>query len=329
VVALVLAAASLALARCPHDASLGTVVFPRDGLLRRFSFADCSEGAIGGVPPPRAQSVLVSPDGRFVARIRARRQATPAATNSIWVTDRATGRSAEILTRRSWATNLSSRDSPGPLELLAWSRDDSWILFTVDPGGSGSIAADGLVLHVVTRTGGTSRTLGVMLAAPDYLTWCRGDLVFTAGEGRVATHHKRLVVAAPPAWRPRLLWPDPARAFGSVACSPGGKAVAVLSQPDRDAGSFFAARWQLWRVGLDGSHTLLDRPPPGSADESPRWSRDGRSLLFVRERRGHGELMLWRNRHVSGPFATLGYSLGFYGHGDWWAGARWSAAEPR
>ena len=99
--------------------------------------------------------------------------------------------------------------------------------------------------------------------------------------------------------------------------------VAVLSQRSSLDANFFHTRWQLWRVGLDGSRRLLDAPPPGWADESPQWSSDGRSLLFGRERNGYGGLMLWRNGKVIGPFANLGYSLGFYGHHDW--EVAWSA----
>ena len=65
----------------------------------------------------------------------------------------------------------------------------------------------------------------------------------------------------------------------------------------------------------------------GYADESPRWSRDGRSLLFVRSRRGKGRLFLWQAGRVHGPLAHLGFSLGYYGHHDWWAAADW--CQPR
>ena len=325
-IAVVVAAASLALGGCPHDASLGTVTFTRGGLLHRFSFADCSDRTIGRAPTPRAQPPVASPDGRFVATIRVRGHAQTG-VQSIWVTDRRTGRSRRIFATRTWAVGAITRESPGPIILLGWSGDDRWIFFAIDPEGSGSIAADGLVLRAVAATGGAVRRVATTLAYPDYLTWCGGRLVFTAGEDRVSTHDKRLAVAAPPHWRPHLLWPDPSRAFGSLACAPDGRSVAVLSQRASNDANFFHTRWQLWRVGLDGSHTLLDRPPPGTADESPRWSRDGRSLLFVRERQGVGRLMLLRDGRVSGPFVSFGYSLGFYGHHDWWTAATWSTAS--
>lgn len=190
---------------------------------------------------------------------------------------------------------------------------------------SGSLSSDGLELDVTPLAGGRTHRLGGMLAYRDYLTWCGDTLVYAEGRGRVATHDKRLLVARPPDWRPRPLWRAPKRAFGSVTCSPSGTSVAVLSQQDVDDGNFFHTKWELWRVGLDGTRTLLGRPPPGFADESPRWSPDGRSLLFIRERRGNGRLWLLHGGRATGPIASLGYSLGYYGHHDWpvsWRGKR-------
>ena len=266
--ALAVTAATLSLAGCPHDASLGTVTFVRGNAVRAISLGDCRERIAHG-RAPRAARAPVSPGGQFELR---------------------------------------------------------W-----DVPQSNSLAADGVALEVETRSSGARHLLSRrMLGYPDYTTWCgTRTLVFVDGFDRVATHDKRLMLAAAPDWRPRPLWRDPRRAFGSVACAPDGKAVAVLAQAARNDANFFHARWQLWCVGLDGSRRLLDQAPAGSADESPRWSRDGRSLLFVRERRGVGRLMLWRSGHVTGPIASFGYSLGYYGHHDWWATARWSDAAAR
>jgi hypothetical protein len=197
------------------------------------------------------------------------------------------------------------------------------VFFTIDPDSSASIAADGLLLHEVPVAGGRGHVLGVMLPYADYLTWCGGRLVWIQGEDRVAVHAKRLVASAPPAWKPRPLWRDAAESFSTPACAPDGASVAVLAQRSSVVASFFGTRWQLWRVGFDGTRTVLDAPPPGWADEAPQWSHDGRSLLFVRERAGYGALMVWRDGKTTGPFAELGYSLGYYGHHDW--GVAWSA----
>jgi hypothetical protein len=205
----------------------------------------------------------------------------------------------------------------GPLVPMLASRDGRWVFFFVDEYGSASGIADGTPMYVVSTRGGAVHDLGRMLPDPDYLTWCGGEVVYTPGTDRVAIDGKRLVAAGPPDWRPRELWHDPARTFATPACEPRRNAIAVLTQHTSTVAKFFATRWRLWRVGLNGSRHVLDVPPPGWADEEPTWSPDGDSLLFVRERNGYGRLMLLHDRTLFGPLANLGYSLGYYGHHEW------------
>jgi hypothetical protein len=296
-----LALAALALNGCPRDASLGSLTYARGITIHRVSLADCSDRVVGRVP---VRLGLLSPDGRVFARVRASRT-----RQTIQVTR--AGRSRPVVTETEVYRTIGPGETPGPIELLGVS--DRFVFFAIDPGASSSIAADGLTLRVVPGSGGKAHPLGEMLPYPDYLSWCGGRLVFTAGRDRIATDAKRLLVAGPPDWKPRPLWRAPGRTFGSLACAPDGRSVAVLSQRSSTDAGFFATRWQLWRVGLDGSRTLLDRPPTGYADESPAWSPDGRTLAFVRERKGFGTLVVLGR----GPVARTGYSLGFYGHHDW------------
>ena len=114
----------------------------------------------------------------------------------------------------------------------------------------------------------------------------------------------------------RPLLHAPQRAWGSIQCAPDGRALVAQSAPASNDPRFFATRWALWRVGLDGSLRRLTSPPRGVADDSPRWSRDGRSILFVRSRLGSGRLYAWRDGRVLGPFAWIGYRHGYYGHRD-------------
>ena len=214
----------------------------------------------------------------------------------------------------------------GPPELLGWSPNGRWILFVIDPDASGSIQADGLVLRAVRVAGGRVVRIARMLVYRDYLTWCGHELVFTAGGDRVATNHKRLLAASPPGWHPRPLVAAAGRSWGSVACAPGGRWLVAQSQRQSDDPSFFATHWSLWRVGLDGSSRRLTSPPRGYADESPRISRDGRSVMFVRSRKGRGKLYALRSSKLVGPFVLLGRETGYYGHHDWWLTADWSAA---
>jgi Tol biopolymer transport system component len=89
----------------------------------------------------------------------------------------------------------------------------------------------------------------------------------------------------------------------------------VLTQRSSTNARFFSTRWQLWSVTLDSARTPLDVPPGGWADEAPTWSPAGDMLAFVRERKGYGTLVVL-NRGIK-RVASLGYSLGFYGHHDW------------
>lgn len=284
------ALAAFALGGCPHDATLGKLTYDRGSTAHVLSFADCSDRAAGRAAPAAP--------------------AVPAATR----------RRLTRLVGPLPKVDGGLRQWPEPLLV---SPDGRWALWA-RALASGSITADGLPLAVTSLATGETRRLGTGLVYADYASWCGSALVLTLGRDRISTHDKRLVAARPPDWTPRPLWRAPGRAFGSVACAPGGRSVAVLSQPESADGRFFDTRWQLWQVDLDGSRTLLDAPPAGSADESPLWSPDGSALLFVREHRGHGRAVLLRNGTLFGV-TSLGYSLGFYGHHAWWAGATWHA----
>jgi hypothetical protein len=210
--------------------------------------------------------------------------------------------------------------SPGPIELFGTSPDGAWVLFAIDPQNSASLAADGLTLQAVSIHGGRPRTVATGLLADDYRTWCGGTLVMTVGGDRIAAHHKWLIATGPPAWRARILVRDPKRAFGSLACA--GDAVVV--QATRDLGVDEAhvgfPRWSLWRVEIATGRTqILDTPPPGGSDDSPRVSRTG-TIVFVRSRKGRGTLYALAR---DGPLVAVGRDDGYDGHRPW-AGVSWS-----
>ena len=202
--------------------------------------------------------------------------------------------------------------SPGPIDLYGTSPDGKWVLFAVDPQNSASLAADGLTLQAVSVAGGRPRVVATGLLAADYRAWCDGKLVLTAGGDRITTHHKWLVVTGPPDWQARILLREPHRAFASLAC--GGTSVVV--QAARATGlneSILHAHWSLWRVRLsDGRPTVLDTPPPGWSDDSPRAATDGR-IVYVRTHGDHGVLYSLGG----GPLLDLGNLPAYFGHRSW------------
>ena len=284
-------AAAAPRASCPGGS--GTIDFLHGTTLRAVSLGSCTQRTLG-----KASTVDAFPGIRTTG--------ARAKTQRIWVHGRL----------------VFSHAESGPVMLRKLSADGKWLFFSIDSDASASIAADGLDLLVVSTRGGPVHRLGVTLVHRDYLTWCSGRLVYAAGPDRIAVHAKRLLVAAPPDWKPKPLWSDTTRSFASPSCEPDGTGVSVLSQPSSVNANFFATRWQLWQVAFDGTHNLVDAPPAGWADEQPRWSPDGNTLAFVRERNGYGRLMIMRQGKVLGPVAQLGYQLGYYGHHDW--GLAWA-----
>jgi len=99
-------------------------------------------------PASSSQSAAVSADGRFHAVVHSSGKGRNL-RNTIVVN----GRPVYSVKVTGDTSNLESR---GPIELLGWSGDDRWIFFAIDPGSSSSIAADGLVLRVVSRRGGAA-----------------------------------------------------------------------------------------------------------------------------------------------------------------------------
>ena len=79
---------------------------------------------------------------------------------------------------------------------------------------------------------------------------------------------------------------------------------------------------------LVGGTITYDDPRPGAdfalvrvnADftQDTSFSGDGRSIFFVRSRRGLGSLFTLRGQRLSGPLLRIGNNLGFYGHRCWW-----------
>jgi WD40-like Beta Propeller Repeat len=300
VVAALAAAASLA---CRPAPGLGTLHYVQAGVRHAVDLATCRERTLHSLKPvPRE---LRSPDGTRIAYV----YAGPAPKQTIVVRN--------VRTRRQW----NVLRGPEAIELLGWSPDGRWLLYAIDPMSSQSIAADGLRLRAVGVVTGGVVPIAPTLMYDDYRAWCSGALFLSAGGNRLATADKRLLVTRPGSWRTETLG-NRRRAWGSLVCAPGGHSVVVQSQRATDPNDMTLDRshWALWRVGLDGSRRRLTSPPPGWSDDSPRFA--GRTLFFVRSRRGFGRIYALRGGRLLGPFATLRTDTAYYGHRAWPYGVR-------
>jgi hypothetical protein len=289
-----LAAAAVGAAiACRPAAGLGTLTYVRGGTAHVLDLTTCRDRKVG--QPPAAPRRFVSPNGEFRASVH---HDTIVATT--------------LRTHRSFDVFRGQR----AVELVDWTPNSRWILFAIDPMASSSLAADGLRLQAVSVGAGGVATIAPMLMYDDYRAWCGGKLVLTAGGDRIATTNKRLVVTQPGVWNARTHVADPHRAWGSLACVPGARAVVVQSQ--RATGTDMSvdhSQWALWRVGLGGSAHRLTRPPPGSSDDSPLVAGD--AVFFVRSQHDVGVVYAVRRGRLLGPFASLGSNPGYYGHRAW------------
>jgi hypothetical protein len=293
------AAAAAALACTPHP-GLGTVVYAQGATQHAVDLATCRETSR---PAPRPR-----PSTTPGLRVAAERHGK-SGSESIVLDGRVV-----LTVHESYATVPAG--TPGPIMLFGLSPGRTWVLYAIDPQGSASLAADGLTISAVSSAGGKPRTVEFGLLDERYRAWCGGRLAAVAGGDRITTHAKRLVVTGPPAWRATLLVRAPGRAWGSVACEPGGRAVVVQSQrASADDESSSEAHWALWRVGLDGAQQRLTSPPAGSADDSPRFA--GGILYFVRSHAGAGSLYAMKDGKLLGPLVSLGPDLGSFGNYDW------------
>jgi hypothetical protein len=249
------------------------------------------------------------------------------------------GRSIAVASVSGAAGHTAYRIPPDQLaevEMAGWSPDGRWVLYWRNAERSASLAADGLPLEAVPAAGGDPGdpvpVVDSMLVYSDFLTSCGDTVVAAAGADRYVTAGKRLVRLGPPRWKPVDLSNDPSRSWFWPACSPDGRWVAATATPNGEERRFGLADRTIWLVAADGSSRRLLVGTEGDrvADEAPRWSRDGRWLLFVRrERRSHAEgtleLARVEGEHASvvGGVATLPAGVGYYGHYGWLAASDW------
>jgi Tol biopolymer transport system component len=170
-----------------------------------------------------------------------------------------------------------------PPQVAAWSSDGGWVLFWPRLENSASLAADGLPLFAVSAvTARTRRITAGMLVYQDFLTWCGARLVAAVGWDRYVTEGKRIVSAAPSAWRTTTLTTDRSRSWYWPVCSPDAARIAVVSTRSGEEPRFDAWDRSLWILSPGGGVPERLLSTPGFSYENPIWSADGRAVMVVR-----------------------------------------------
>jgi Tol biopolymer transport system component len=240
----------------------------------------------------------------------------PPRDRQLWIVDLTTG--TRRLVYRPPARN------PRTPVLVRW--DGDFVLFTLALLPASSANLDGLPLHAVSARGGAApRVADASLSYPEFFARCSGRLAFVAGSDRMTTREKRIVLATPPRWRGIEVSRDRGRSWVSPACSRTGRLIAARAGRSWTQSRFGLERRSIWLLSADGStRRRLTAPPPGRSDELPRWTSDGRGVLFVRsgpttlQAAARGSLYVVRlDRVLGGPLVDLGMTGNYYGRYGW------------
>jgi len=193
----------------------------------------------------------------------------------------------DVIDLRTGARTVALRRPGKPVIFAGFSPNGRWLLFWPDALCSSSLAADGMPLKAVLASGGQPVTaVRHTLLFRDFLSWCGGRLIAAAGSSRETQIGSRLVQTGPPAWRQRTI--DPARKLSwvSPSCAPSGHTLVAAAGPNNAPVSFGHQHRSIWLLRSNGVPVRRLTSPPAAdlSDEAPRFSSDGRWILFVRSR---------------------------------------------
>ena len=186
----------------------------------------------------------------------------------------------------------------GAADGLSWSPDGRYLAYFLYPF-SGSVAADAAAIRLLDlQHPATSRGLGTGLIYKDWFAWSPDgrELAFITGDGREATHHKRLSIID----------------VSSGKIIDWGSEGLVDTQPLWDSlhpGNLLFCRgpatdWQngdgvlvpgqrIWLRTADGSCSPIATGSSGTQDCTPILSPDGQDLFFLRlDSRESGSLIM-------------------------------------
>lgn len=269
------------------------------------------------------RSLVISADGRYAAVDISRCGKAP---------------SAELLTvaLRTDTVRTALRQTGEYFTLAGFSPDDRWLLYWPQSMCSASLAADGFPLYAVVSGGGgrPARAVAHTLLFPDFLAWCRGRLIAASTPSRETQLESKLVQTGPPAWRQRAI--ERARPLSWVSPSCSGRWLVAAAARDSQNAQFGAQHRSVYLLRPDGA-VVRRLTHPGAADlsdEAPRFSRNGRWVLFVRTRvvtagtsaYSRDTLELVRASGAGAAVPVLSFTStdpSYYDHFDWPAETDW------
>jgi TolB protein len=220
------------------------------------------------------------------------------------------------------------------MRLVAWWPDGKGVLYWLDPLGSASLAADGMMLYSLRRAG-KPRPLVTTLGYPDWVKLSGETAVVVQGSYRATYDNKWLALCAESSGSCRTL----VRPAGAIAVDPawqpgGGQLAFIKARSLVSTGGFTRKfglqQWldsnTLWVASGGGASAHQIRVAGGDV-HAPEWSRDGRGLIFVSNN------AIWYDAHAGAglPVSVVplfhgqsamnypgpNWSLFYYGHMDW------------
>lgn len=194
------------------------------------------------------------------------------------------------------------------------------LLFSLDPFHSASIAADGLPLYEQAAPGATPRKLALMVGSAVSLS-AGAHFAIGAGGDRYAWRTKHAIACSTGSHCSTVPAPSSYLSL-DPAWSPNASVLAYVVARASRSNNFFQPtirRWyrtrRLW-LFANGSQPRVVAESTGAAD--PRWSQDGRSVLFV------ANDSLWllprldaQPVRIAGPLFRPSSWPSYYGQIDW------------
>lgn len=186
----------------------------------------------------------------------------------------------------------------GAADGLSWSPDGRYLAYFLYPF-SGSVAADAAAIRLLDlQHPAASRDLGTGLIYKDWFAWSPDgrELAFITGDGREATHHKRLSIIDASSgkiidWGSEGLV-DTQPLWDSL--HPGNLLFCRGPATDWQNGDGVLVPGQrIWLRTADGSCSPITTGSSGTQDCTPILSPDGQDLFFLRlDSRESGSLIM-------------------------------------